>query len=205
MVLKCAMVLENWVRGKLHELLGHYIEIDRDALKLGKPQPTHQCLACKPSSHRRLICGDTGCTAIWNGHLVLNNLRLLPGPIPGSPFCVASGSLRRLELTVPWKNLKRKPVIVHIDELEVIYSPRGAITPEERRSEAARALERKRELLRSLDGDGEPGTDDGRAATEDDFDMDDDAEHSSFLERLSGQVRARHCHFWSQSDYASFV
>jgi hypothetical protein len=31
------MVLENWVRGKLHELLGHYVEIDRDALKIGKP------------------------------------------------------------------------------------------------------------------------------------------------------------------------
>ena len=30
------MVLENWVRGKLHELLGHYVEIDRDALKIGK-------------------------------------------------------------------------------------------------------------------------------------------------------------------------
>ncbi len=29
------MVLENWVRGKLHELLGHFVEIDRDALKIG--------------------------------------------------------------------------------------------------------------------------------------------------------------------------
>ena len=32
-----AMVFENWVRGKLHELLGHYVEIDHDALKIGKP------------------------------------------------------------------------------------------------------------------------------------------------------------------------
>ena len=30
------MVLENWVRGKIHELLGHYIEIDRESLKIGK-------------------------------------------------------------------------------------------------------------------------------------------------------------------------
>jgi hypothetical protein len=31
------MVLENWVRGKIHELLGHYIEIDRESLKIGAP------------------------------------------------------------------------------------------------------------------------------------------------------------------------
>ena len=60
---------------------------------------------------------------------MLDNLRLLPGPVPGSPICVVSGSLRRLELIVPWKNLKRKPVIIRVEDLEVVYGPRGAITP----------------------------------------------------------------------------
>ena len=125
---------------------------------------------------------------MWSGHLVLDNLRLLPGPIPGSPFCVVSGSLRRLKLMVPWKNLKRKPVIMHIEELEVLYGPRGPITQEERRSEAAKALQRKRELLQSLDGDAEPDTSDGSALAEDELTAEMETEDSSFLERLSGQV-----------------
>ena len=128
------------------------------------------------------------CAGVWSGHLVLNNLRLLPGPIPGSPFCIISGSLRRLELSVPWKNLKRKPVIMHIEELEVLYGPRGPITPQERQSEAAKALQRKRELLLSLDGDTEPGLEDGTAA-EEELSLEVDGEENSFLERLSGQVR----------------
>ncbi len=93
---------------------------------------------------------------------------------------------------MPWKNLKRKPVIVHIEELEVLYGPRGPITPDERRLEAAKALQRKRELLQSLDGDAEPDTctDDGGAAAEEELTMEVDAEVSSFLERMSGQVRS---------------
>ena len=127
---------------------------------------------------------------VWSGHLVLDNLRLLPGPIPGTPFCVVSGSLRRLELTVPWKNLKRKPVIVHIEDLEVLYGPRGPITPDERRTQAAKALQRKRELLQSLDdAESDTCTDDGGAAAEEELTMEVDAEDSSFLERMSGQVR----------------
>jgi hypothetical protein len=123
---------------------------------------------------------------------VLDNLRLLPGPIPGSPICVVSGSLRRLELTVPWKNLKRKPVIMRIEELEVVYGPRGAITPEERQLEAAKALERKRELLRSLDGDAAPGADETGATAEDEMGAEEASEDSSFLERLTGTVRTAH-------------
>lgn len=101
-----------------------------------------------------------------------------------------SGSLRRLELTVPWKNLKRKPVIVHVEELEVLYGPRGPITPDERRSEAEKALQRKRELLQSLDGDAEPDAEDGGTAAEEELTAEVDAENSSFLERMTGQVRS---------------
>ena len=77
---------------------------------------------------------------------------------------------------------------MHIEELEVLYGPRGPITPEERKSEAAKALQRKHELLLSLDGDAESGLEDGTAA-EEELSLEVDGEDSSFLERLSGQVR----------------
>ena len=95
------MVLEKWIGGKIRQLLGHYVEIDSEALKV----------------------------AVWNGELVLNNLRLIPGPIPGTPVSVVEGSLARLELHVPWQHLKSRPVVIKVEGLEVVYGPRGASTP----------------------------------------------------------------------------
>ena len=93
---------------------------------------------------------------MWNGDLALEEVRLLPGPIAGPPLCVSGGSLRRLVLQFPWKSLKTKPVIVEVDALEVIYGPQHAMSGRERATEAEAALERKREILRIFDDEGDP-------------------------------------------------
>eukprot|EP01047_Picozoa_sp_COSAG01_P047082 COSAG01_NODE_4468_length_4998_cov_52.401715_3_plen_257_part_00 len=103
---------------------------------------------------------------VWSGNLALESVRLLPGPIPGTPLCVVEGSVRRLVLKFPWKHLKTRPVVMQVEALEVIYGPqRGAVSEAERERERRAALERKRELLRVLDeeesgGGGGGGGDD---------------------------------------------
>ena len=157
------MVLEKWIGGKIRQLLGHYVEIDSEALKV----------------------------AVWNGELVLNNLRLIPGPIPGTPVSVVEGKLARLELHVPWQHLKSRPVVIKVEGLEVVYGPRGASTPEEREAEAQKQLERKRELLRGVDEDGGGGAGAGEALAlaEDEAEGEEEgAEDSTFLERLTGTI-----------------
>jgi hypothetical protein len=78
------MSLNKWVEGKIREVLGQYCEINTEEMKIG----------------------------LWKGDLVLQHVKLLPGPIVGTELCVVGGTIRRLELRVPWMQLNSKPVIV---------------------------------------------------------------------------------------------
>ena len=164
------MLLNKWLEGQLREFLGHYVEIDAEALKLG----------------------------VWKGDLVLENVRLLPGPISGTQLCVAEGRLSRLEVKVPWKQLKRKPVVMRVEGLHIIYGPQRSMSAEERQQEADLALQRKRTLVAVLDEGGDEYTmaagDDGESSASAHLDsasatIGEDQTHKNFRERLLDTVR----------------
>eukprot|EP00727_Mastigamoeba_balamuthi_P013170 m51a1_g8476 hypothetical protein (937) ;mRNA; r:503405-507339 len=88
------------------------------------------------------------------------------------PITVKHGVLGKLELSVPWKNLSSKPVIVSIDHVFLLAVPRSSFTYDEQRDkESARNAKLKKlaqyELAKSLkeqDGASSSGSGGGLAS-----------------------------------------
>ncbi|RUS17357.1 N-terminal region of Chorein, a TM vesicle-mediated sorter-domain-containing protein [Endogone sp. FLAS-F59071] len=85
---------------------------------------------------------------IWNGEVVLRNLQLKKEALDkfNLPVDVLEGYLGELTLSIPWSNLKGKPVKVFIDNVYLLAVPRidSNMTPEEA---DARAQQVKQEQL----------------------------------------------------------
>jgi vacuolar protein sorting-associated protein 13A/C len=61
----------------------------------------------------------------WSGELTLQNLELSPMAMNSFdlPIKVKSGTLGKLHLTIPWRELGTKPSIIRIERLFVITGP----------------------------------------------------------------------------------
>ncbi|KAG0226679.1 hypothetical protein BGW42_003469 [Actinomortierella wolfii] len=86
--------------------------------------------------------------AIWSGDVKLTNLRLKKEALDkfNLPVDVTEGYLGELTLSIPWSNLKNKPVKVYINNVYLLCVPKAEsdFDPEE---EAARAQALKEERL----------------------------------------------------------
>ncbi|KAF9185293.1 hypothetical protein BGZ51_009186 [Haplosporangium sp. Z 767] len=86
--------------------------------------------------------------AIWSGDVKLTNLRLKKDALDkfNLPVDVTEGYLGELTLSIPWSNLKNKPVKVYINNVYLLCVPKGEseYDPEE---EAARAQALKEDRL----------------------------------------------------------
>ncbi|XP_033127425.1 vacuolar protein sorting-associated protein 13A-like [Anneissia japonica] len=93
------MVFESLVVDLLNRFLGPYVEnLNKNSLKLG----------------------------IWSGDAVLENLRIKDGALDELelPFQVKAGSLEKLTLKIPWKNLYTSQVVAKIDGLYLLVVPK---------------------------------------------------------------------------------
>ncbi|KAI1310241.1 hypothetical protein EDD11_003857 [Mortierella claussenii] len=86
--------------------------------------------------------------AIWSGDVKLTNLRLKKDALDkfSLPVDVVEGYLGELTLSIPWSNLKNKPVKVYINNVYLLCVPKGEseYDPDE---EAARAQALKEDRL----------------------------------------------------------
>ena len=114
-----AAMFEGWLAGVLQDKLGKYLDISRADLRMG----------------------------LWKGSIVLRNIELKELSIPNLPLCLRGGRLGRLEISIPWKNLKTRPVVVTMSQLLVVLAARGATTDGERAREAERSVAEKRKAL----------------------------------------------------------
>ena len=69
--------------------------------------------------------------AIWSGDVKLRNLRLKRSALDKLrlPIDVKEGYLGQLTLTIPWSNLKGKPVRMLIENVSLLAVPRDASMP----------------------------------------------------------------------------
>ncbi|KAG0313845.1 hypothetical protein BGZ97_009846 [Linnemannia gamsii] len=90
--------------------------------------------------------------AIWSGDVKLTNLRLKKDALDkfNLPVDVVEGYLGELTLSIPWANLKNKPVKVYINNLYLLCVPKGEseYNPDE---EAARAQALKEDRLENAE------------------------------------------------------
>eukprot|EP01137_Pigoraptor_chileana_P012954 Opistho-2@65866 len=68
--------------------------------------------------------------AVWNGDVELENLSLKKNALKALdlPINVLHGYLGKLTLKIPWKKLKSEPVLVSIDNLFIVASPKEDFT-----------------------------------------------------------------------------
>ncbi|EGC37154.1 hypothetical protein DICPUDRAFT_94146 [Dictyostelium purpureum] len=94
------MVFEGLVSEVLSKVLGQYVKnLNKDQLKIG----------------------------VFGGNVQLQNLELKEDALANLPInlpiSVKKGFLGKLDLKVPWKDLKSKPVVVHIDHIYALAVP----------------------------------------------------------------------------------
>lgn len=109
-------MLESIVAGVLNKVLGEYVaNLEQKQLKLGIFNG---------------ICGHSRAspplTPFCAGNVVLRNLRLRTDALDKLklPIDLCEGFLGRLELHIPWANLKTQPVRVEIADLFVLAAPK---------------------------------------------------------------------------------
>ena len=66
---------------------------------------------------------------LWNGVIKHENLKLKPQALDALklPLTVVSGTVRRLEVKVPWNRLSSEPVVVEIDTIELLAQTNYAL------------------------------------------------------------------------------
>lgn len=87
--------------------------------------------------------------AIWNGDVKLRNLRLKRSALDRLrlPIDVKEGYLGQLTMTIPWSNLKGKPVRMFIENVSLLAVPRDASMPVDEEEEEERRQALKQEQL----------------------------------------------------------
>ena len=78
---------------------------------------------------------------IWSGDVKLRNLRLKRSALDKFrlPVDVKEGYLGQLTLSIPWSNLKGKPVRVLVENVSLLASPRDASMEVDEKEEDERA------------------------------------------------------------------
>ncbi|GAB6032121.1 vacuolar protein sorting 13 [Chamberlinius hualienensis] len=95
------MVFEAIVVDVLNRFIGDYVQnLDRSQLKLG----------------------------IWGGDVVLENLELKDSAFAAVdlPVAIVKGRIGKLVLKIPWKDLYNSPVIVNIEEINLLVVPKSS-------------------------------------------------------------------------------
>ena len=114
--------LENAVADVLQKVLGTFIKgIDRDSLNL----------------------------SVWNGDVRLRGLELRTEVLEALqiPVHVLGASLGEVRVKVPWRNIGKEPLLITLDTLLVLVSPKGEDQPEDETPEEAVAKAKaKRDL-----------------------------------------------------------
>ncbi|EGG20963.1 vacuolar protein sorting-associated protein 13 family protein [Cavenderia fasciculata] len=122
------MVFEGIVSDVLSRVLGEYVKnLNKDQLKIG----------------------------VLGGNVVLTNLELKEDALANLPInlpiTVKKGFLGRLELRVPWKDLKSKPVIVNIDNIYALAVPQTQSFKYDEQAEKKRELESKKKRIENYE------------------------------------------------------
>lgn len=71
--------------------------------------------------------------AIWNGEVSLENLKLKKKALNslGIPVTVKAGLIGKLQLKVPWHNIKNEPLLIEIDRVFLIAEPKDKVNWDE--------------------------------------------------------------------------
>ncbi|GAM28695.1 hypothetical protein SAMD00019534_118710, partial [Acytostelium subglobosum LB1] len=122
------MVFEGIVSDVLSKVLGEYVKnLNKDQLKIG----------------------------VLGGNVVLTNLELKEDALNNlpinMPITVKKGYLGRLELKVPWKDLKSKPVIVNIDSIYALAVPQTQNYKYDEEAEKKKEKELKRKRIENYE------------------------------------------------------
>ncbi|EFA79338.1 hypothetical protein PPL_07756 [Heterostelium album PN500] len=122
------MVFEGIVSDVLSRVLGEYVKnLNKDQLKIG----------------------------VLGGNVVLTNLELKEDALANLPInlpiTVKKGFLGRLELKVPWKDLKSKPVIVNIDSIFALAVPQTANYKYDEEAEKKKERETKKKRIENYE------------------------------------------------------
>ncbi|KYR02132.1 vacuolar protein sorting-associated protein 13 family protein [Tieghemostelium lacteum] len=122
------MVFEGLVSDVLSRVLGEYVKnLNKDQLKIG----------------------------IFGGNVTLTNLELKEDALANLPINlpvqVKKGFLGRLELKVPWKDLKSKPVIIHIDQIFALAVPQSHSYKYDEKEELEKQQKIKRNKLENYE------------------------------------------------------
>ncbi|KAK0532867.1 Vacuolar protein sorting-associated protein 13 [Tilletia horrida] len=90
---------------------------------------------------------------IWSGDVKLRNLRLKTSALDKFrlPIDVKEGYLGDLTLSIPWSNLKGKPVRVLIENVYLLAAPKNAAAEYDEKEEEERAQAAKQEKLASAE------------------------------------------------------
>ncbi|CAO3580955.1 unnamed protein product [Absidia cylindrospora] len=93
--------------------------------------------------------------AIWNGEVNLQNLKLRKDALDKLrlPIDVVEGYLGELTLSIPWSNLKSKPVKVHIRNVYLLAAPKteASVDLKEEEERAQQLKQRKLETAELLE------------------------------------------------------
>ncbi|EOD33549.1 hypothetical protein EMIHUDRAFT_122869, partial [Emiliania huxleyi CCMP1516] len=104
------MVLEEAVAEVLQKTLGAYLEgVDADNLNL----------------------------SVWSGDVRLRSVRLRTEALAALPVCVLRGTVGEVRVEVPWRALRSKPIIVHVERVLLLCAPRDGDEPYEEALETA--------------------------------------------------------------------
>ncbi len=129
-------MLEGLVAGLLNRFLGMYVK-DFDAKQLN--------------------------VGIWNGDVKLRNLELRKEALDQMhlPINVVEGHLGQLTMSIPWTNLRGKPVRINIDDIFLLAAPKqdeGYNEEEEKKREHDVKMEKleNAELLKQRNPEGSP-------------------------------------------------
>ncbi|XP_071943585.1 intermembrane lipid transfer protein VPS13A-like isoform X2 [Antedon mediterranea] len=112
------MVFESLVVDLLNRFLGPYVEnLNKNSLKLG----------------------------IWSGDAVLENLVIKDGALDELelPFQIKAGTLEKLTLKIPWKNLYTSQVVAKIDGLYLLIVPKQGSYDAEKDKKSQRDAKQK--------------------------------------------------------------
>ncbi len=90
--------------------------------------------------------------SVWSGHIVLKNLSLKSTVLDEMdlPFKLKYGRLEQMSLDIPWKNIRSKPIVVHLSGLYIILSPNVSSTSSSKDIQD-KQLQAKRALVSELD------------------------------------------------------
>lgn len=105
---------------------------------------------------------------VWSGDIKLRNLRLKTSALDKFrlPIDVKEGYLGDLTLSIPWSNLKGKPVRVLVENVYLLAAPKGSSGEVDEEEEEERAQAAKQEKLESAELLGRSGQAGGMSSGE---------------------------------------